>query len=101
MGSVSEKYADIIILTSEDPKDEDPKTIINDIHPKCSSLSIFDLRDLISKKSSISKIRELAIQSLTQRYSYQFSLFLYDIKNSGITEEDLRTLTGCNLSYIH
>lgn len=31
MGMVSDKYADIIILTSEDPKDEDPKTIINDI----------------------------------------------------------------------
>ena len=34
MGMVSDKYADIIILTSEDPKDEDPKTIINDIKEK-------------------------------------------------------------------
>lgn len=31
MGLVSSKYADLIILTSEDPKDEDPINIINDI----------------------------------------------------------------------
>lgn len=31
MGSVSSKYADLIILTSEDPKDENPKKIVNDI----------------------------------------------------------------------
>ncbi len=79
----------------------DRKTIIKNIHPKNPSLSVFDLRDTISKELSISKIRELAIQSLTKRYSYQFSLFLYDIENSGITEDDLRTLTGCNLGNIH
>lgn len=79
----------------------DKKTIIKNINIKNSSASVFDLRDTISKKLSISKIRELAIQSLIKRYNYQFSLFLYDIKNSGITEEDLRTLTGCNLSNIH
>lgn len=78
----------------------DKKTIIKNLHTKIDS-SVFDLRDAISKKLSINKIRELAIESLLKRYSYQFSLFLYDIKNTGITEEDLRTLTGCNLNNIH
>lgn len=79
----------------------DRKTIIKNIHKKKSSSSVFDLRDTIAKELSISEIRELAIQSLIKRYSYQFSLFLYDIQHSGITEEDLKTLTGCNLSNIH
>lgn len=79
----------------------DRKTIIKNIKKKPSSLSVYDLRDYISNELSIKETRELAIQSLIKRYSYQFSLFLYDIKNTGITEEDLRTLTGCNLNNIH
>ena len=79
----------------------DKKTIIKNIHKKNSSSSVFDLRDIISKELPLNEVRELAIQSLIKRYSYQFSLFLYDIQHSGITEEDLKTLTGCNLSNIH
>ena len=79
----------------------DRKTIIKNINKKRLASSVFDLRDIISKELSTNEIRELAIQSLIKRYSYQFSLFLYDIKNSGITEDDLKTLTGCNLGNIH
>ena len=78
----------------------DRKTIIKNINKKRLASSVFDLRDIISKELSTNEIRELAIQSLIKRYSYQFSLFLYDIKNSGITEDDLKTLTGCNLGNI-
>ena len=79
----------------------DRKTIVKNVHKKNLASSIFDLRDTISKELPLNEIRELAIQSLIKRYRYQFSLFLYDVQHSGITEEDLKTLTGCNLSNIH
>lgn len=31
MGAVAEKYADVVVLTSDNPRDEDPAAIINDI----------------------------------------------------------------------
>ena len=57
MGSVSEKYADIIILTSEDPKDEDPKTIINDIKLGISNKKY---KCIISREKAIIKALKLA-----------------------------------------
>lgn len=57
MGSVSEKYADIIILTSEDPKDEDPKTIINDIKLGITNKKY---KCIISREKAIIKALKLA-----------------------------------------
>lgn len=79
----------------------DRKTILKYIRKKNISSSIFDLRDDISEELTIGKIRSIAIQSLIKKYSYQSSLFFYDVQNSGITEDDLRTLTGYNIGAIH
>ena len=57
MGMVSEKYADIIILTSEDPKDEDPKTIINDIKLGITNKKY---KCIISREKAIIKALKLA-----------------------------------------
>lgn len=79
----------------------DKKTILKNIKRKTTLSSVFDLRDFISKELTTKEIRALAIQNLVKRYNYQFSLFLYDIQNTGITADDLRTLTGSNLDRIH
>ena len=57
MGRVSDKYADLIILTSEDPKDEDPKIIINDIK---NGISNKKYKCILSREKAIKKALKLA-----------------------------------------
>jgi UDP-N-acetylmuramoyl-L-alanyl-D-glutamate--2,6-diaminopimelate ligase len=60
MGAIASNYADIIILTNEDPYNEDPEQIIDDIEKgiikkKDEHLRIFDRREAISKAISLAK----------------------------------------------
>lgn len=57
MGRVSDKYADLIILTSEDPKDEDPKIIINDIK---NGISNKKYKCILSREKAIKEALKLA-----------------------------------------
>lgn len=57
MGLVSSKYADLIILTSEDPKDEDPINIINDIKKGIIST---DYKCVVSRKNAIIEALSIA-----------------------------------------
>lgn len=52
MGHVSSKYSDLIILTSEDPKDENPKDIINDIK---KGINKTKYKCIISREKAINK----------------------------------------------
>lgn len=65
MGKASSKFSDIIILTSEDPRSENPKTIIEEIRKgidnKKEVLEIEDRRDAIRKAVSIARKGDLVI----------------------------------------
>jgi UDP-N-acetylmuramoyl-L-alanyl-D-glutamate--2,6-diaminopimelate ligase len=55
MGQVADKYCDVIILTNEDPYDEDPHHIICDVAKGITKdhLEIFDRREAIAKAISL------------------------------------------------
>ena len=59
MGRIAEKNCDFIILTDEDPYDEDPKKIISDIRAGISDKSkadvVLDRREAIAKALSVAK----------------------------------------------
>jgi UDP-N-acetylmuramoyl-L-alanyl-D-glutamate--2,6-diaminopimelate ligase len=60
MAAVAEKYCDHIILTNEDPYDEDPKEIINDMVKGLSNVE--KLTIIIDRREAIKKALELAPQ---------------------------------------
>lgn len=76
----------------------DRKTLLTKIKTKDKSMSIYDLRNLVSKSLTIKELRLLAIEALIDRYSYQSKLFKYDFDTSGLTADDLKTLTGIGVS---
>lgn len=78
----------------------DKKTLIKCTGNIMKNHSIYDLRDLVSQKLDIKEIRKMAIAHLRKKYEYPSTLFEYDLKNSGITIDDLKTLTGCEPSEI-
>ena len=53
MGGIVSKYSSDIILTNDNPRNEDPKIIVDDIakgiHPRCSFKIIFDRKKAIKK----------------------------------------------------
>ena len=53
MGGIVSKYSSDIILTNDNPRNEDPKIIVDDIakgiHPSCSFKIIFDRKKAIKK----------------------------------------------------
>ncbi|STU74714.1 UDP-N-acetylmuramoylalanyl-D-glutamate--2, 6-diaminopimelate ligase [Klebsiella pneumoniae] len=36
MGAIAEEFADIVVVTDDNPRTEEPRAIINDILPACS-----------------------------------------------------------------
>lgn len=58
MAAIAEKYCDYIILTNEDPYDEDPKKIINDMVKGLSNTE--KLTIIMDRKEAIRKALELA-----------------------------------------
>jgi len=57
LGKVSEKYCDKIVLTNEDPYDEDPKNILEDIK---RGISEKEVEKIIDRQEAINKTVELA-----------------------------------------
>ena len=56
MGEIAKKYADIIIITDDNPRNEDPKKIRKDIIKSCLSFKeIPDREEAIRKAISIAK----------------------------------------------
>lgn len=67
MGEIASSYADIIILTNEDPFYEDPEQIIDDIEKGVTKkkdkdyFRIFDRREAIQKALSIAEIGDIVL----------------------------------------
>lgn len=67
MGEIASSYADIIILTNEDPFYEDPEQIIDDIEQGVTKkkdknyFRIFDRREAIHKALSLAEIGDIVI----------------------------------------
>lgn len=67
MGEIASSYADIIILTNEDPYHENPEQIIDDIEKGVSKkkdktyFRIFDRREAIHKALSIAEIGDIVL----------------------------------------
>lgn len=81
----------------------DRKTLLTKIKTtklktKDEIMSVYDLRNLVSESFTIKELRLWAIKTLVDRYSYQSKLFKYDSDISGLTTDDLRTLTGRGVS---
>jgi len=53
MGAIAKKYSDKIILTDDNPRDEDPMSIINDIHKKIKDKS--NIYIIPNRKKAIKK----------------------------------------------
>ncbi|MFA6136238.1 MAG: Mur ligase family protein [Candidatus Paceibacterota bacterium] len=62
MGEMAAKYCDSIILTNEDPYDEQPENIINEIESGCSQIqnSKFEILKITNRKEAIKKAISLA-----------------------------------------
>ncbi|HOI59694.1 MAG TPA: UDP-N-acetylmuramoyl-L-alanyl-D-glutamate--2,6-diaminopimelate ligase [Candidatus Pacearchaeota archaeon] len=56
LGELAHKYAKYIIITNEDPYDEDPQKIIDEVGEKAPNcIKIFDRREAINKALSLAK----------------------------------------------
>ena len=79
----------------------DRKILLQQLKKDKKSFSVYDLRDDICKQLTTKQLRILAIESISSKYIYQSKLLKYDVIHSGITIEDVKTLTGGHLSHIH
>lgn len=62
IGKIAERYCNKIILTNEDPYDEEPKNIINNIATSCKKpIKIIDRRKAINKALSLAKKDDIVI----------------------------------------
>src|SRR3989338_1947115 len=59
-GKIAEKYCDRIILTNEDPYDEDPEKIINNIKSGISKQGIQKVEKIMDRKEAIQHAIALA-----------------------------------------
>ncbi len=69
MGRIAAQYCDVVVLTNEDPYDEQPENIINDIasgcsqiqNPKSKILKIIDRHEAIKRALSLAQAGEVVI----------------------------------------
>jgi len=97
MGTVADKYCSHIILTNEDPYDEDPKKIIEDVASGIKTQKpeiIFDRRDAIRKALSIAKEGDAVIITGkgTDPYIMEANGEKTPWDDASIVREDLRAL---------
>ncbi|MDD5696769.1 MAG: UDP-N-acetylmuramoyl-L-alanyl-D-glutamate--2,6-diaminopimelate ligase [Candidatus Pacebacteria bacterium] len=62
LGSIADKYGDFVIVTNEDPYDEDPLKIINDVSSGSPrAMKIFDRREAIRKALSLAQTGDVVV----------------------------------------
>ncbi len=75
MGKIAEEYADIIILTSDNPRSEDPKDIIEDIKSgmemKKTTLEIIDREEAIKEAVKMAKPDDIVLIAGKGHETYQ------------------------------
>jgi UDP-N-acetylmuramoyl-L-alanyl-D-glutamate--2,6-diaminopimelate ligase len=75
MGKIAEKYADMIVLTSDNPRSEPPEQIIDQIEAALSTTTryerICDRRDAIRRAISLAKAGELVVIAGKGHETYQ------------------------------
>jgi UDP-N-acetylmuramoyl-L-alanyl-D-glutamate--2,6-diaminopimelate ligase len=75
MGKIAEEYADIIILTSDNPRSEDPKAIIEDIKSgmdmKKETLEIIDREEAIKEAIKMAKPEDIVLIAGKGHETYQ------------------------------
>ncbi|MEW9502182.1 UDP-N-acetylmuramoyl-L-alanyl-D-glutamate--2,6-diaminopimelate ligase [Jeotgalibacillus marinus] len=97
MGEVSGRISDLTIVTSDNPRSEDPKKILNEIafglQPKNSFLLIDDRKKAIAKAIELSTVKDLIIVAGKGHETYQ-------ILNDRTIEFDDKKITEELLSFI-
>lgn len=75
MGKIAEEYADVIILTSDNPRSEDPKDIIEDIKSgmemKRTTLEIIDREEAIKEAIKMAKPDDIVLIAGKGHETYQ------------------------------
>lgn len=75
MGKIAEKYSDLVIVTSDNPRDEDPRDIANDIlqgiSDKSKSLVILDREEAIKYSIDIAKENDIVLVAGKGHENYQ------------------------------
>jgi len=62
LGSIADKYGDIVIITNEDPYDEDPLNIIEEVGAGSSkAIKILDRREAIRKALSLAQPKDVVV----------------------------------------
>lgn len=62
LGGIAEKYGDVVIITNEDPYDEDPMKIINEVASGSSkAIKILDRREAIRKALILAKQGDVVV----------------------------------------
>ena len=81
MGKVAEKFADIVFITDDNPRNEDPASIRNEIATHCKkSINVNGRKKAISKAISIMKKNDILLiagkgHEKTQEIKGKVSLF--------------------------
>lgn len=65
MGSIADKHCDTVILTNEDPYDEDPEKIVNDMTPDMKRVPtiVMDRREAIHRALTLAKETDVVLIS--------------------------------------
>jgi UDP-N-acetylmuramoyl-L-alanyl-D-glutamate--2,6-diaminopimelate ligase len=75
MGKIAEKYANIIILTSDNPRSEEPESIIKDIKKgmenKKTTIEIVDREEAIKEAIKIAKENDVVLIAGKGHETYQ------------------------------
>jgi UDP-N-acetylmuramoyl-L-alanyl-D-glutamate--2,6-diaminopimelate ligase len=61
LGEIADKYCEKVIVTNEDPYDEDPESIIDEIIGKTKAIKIIDRREAIKEALKIAKEGDVVI----------------------------------------
>ena len=76
MGSIAAANADVVIVTSDNPRTEDPEAILDDImegvgKPKCTVYRICDRREAIAKAMKKAKAGDVILLAGKGQETYQ------------------------------
>ncbi|MBL8113309.1 MAG: UDP-N-acetylmuramoyl-L-alanyl-D-glutamate--2,6-diaminopimelate ligase, partial [Acidobacteria bacterium] len=60
MGRIAGELADVVVVTSDNPRSEDPRTILDEIRPGLSGAAAEDVRYLVDRREAIREALSLA-----------------------------------------